>query len=129
VFDKYLGTNKSAYIVREEETSIKDAVDIIHKAGSISFLAHPELFGRENSTELVRLFKEAKGDGIETYYPYHIICPDLKINEKENDKIIEFYKNIAEEEGFIESGGSDFHGGERMTMGKLDIIRKKLTKI
>ena len=61
------------------------------------------------------------GDGIETYYPYYIICPDLNLDEEGNNKLINFYKAIAKSKNILESGGSDYHGDYRSTLGLLNI--------
>ena len=78
---------------------------------------------------MIKVFKKLGGEGIETYYPYHIICPELKIDEEENLKMIDFYQNILKSMDLLEAGGSDFHGGDRDTMGKAHIQGDVLTKL
>ncbi len=121
VFDKLLGIGKPAYVDREERGGMKEAISIIKRAGGISFLAHPGVYKKEDSLELIKAFRKAGGEGIETYYPYHIICPKLGIDAEENSRLIGFYKELVKSEGFLESGGSDFHGGDRDTLGEIPI--------
>ncbi len=129
VFNKYLGVNKPAYVGRKNKNTMKEAIEIIKKAGGISFLSHPGVFRKEDSLELIKIFQKIGGEGIETYYPYHIICPELKINKKENQKLIRFYQDIAKSMKLLESGGSDFHGSDRYTLGEVEIPDEVLAKL
>jgi len=121
VFDRYLGMNKPAYVHRKDKCSIKQAIKIIKVSGGISILAHPGVYGKEDSLELIRIFKNLGGQGIETYYPYHATCPDLKIDANENNNLIRFYRNKALLFGLLESGGSDFHGENRNTISDISV--------
>ncbi len=129
VFDRYLGVGKPAYVDRGNKNTMKDAISIIKKAGGISFLAHPGVYKKEDSMELIKVFKSLGGNGIETYYPYHIICPGLKIDEEENLKMIGFYQNVLKSMNLLESGGSDFHGSDRDTFGNVRIGRDVLERL
>ncbi|MBS3097312.1 PHP domain-containing protein [Candidatus Woesearchaeota archaeon] len=113
VFDKYIGVGKLAYVDREYQTKAVDAIKIIKKAQGVAILAHPGVYNKKDSLELIKLFLELGGEGIETFYPYHKICPELKLDKKGNDKLVGFYRGIAKRLGIIESGGSDFHGNQR----------------
>ncbi len=128
-FEKYLGAGKPAYVDRESKSGIKEAITIIKKAGGTTFLAHPGIFPKEKAIKLIEFFKKQGGQGIETYYPYYIICPRLKIDKKENTKIIKFFQKIAKEKNLLESGGSDFHGGDRQTINSVTIPDSVLKKI
>jgi hypothetical protein len=127
VFDRYLGTNKPAYVERENKTRIKEAISIIHKAGGVAILAHPGIYEKEDSLRLIKMFIEAGGEGIETYYPYYNL--DSKINKEENEEMIEFYRRIVNENNLLESGGNDFHDSERGMLGEVKISMEVLTKI
>ncbi|MBI5332508.1 MAG: PHP domain-containing protein [Candidatus Aenigmarchaeota archaeon] len=129
VFDEYIGANRPAYVDRQNRFSIKQAIELIKKAGGIPILAHSAMYKKEDSIELIRIFKALGGIGIETYYPYDIIFPDLKINNRENTELISFYSKTAEDFGMLESGGSDFHGGSRNTLGILEIPDSILAKL
>ena len=85
VFDKLIGTGKKAFVKTEDRVSIPEAIKTIKKAKGIAILAHPGIYSRKHSLKLIDYFIKNGGDGIETYYPYHIVCPELKIDEKGND--------------------------------------------
>jgi len=121
VFNKLIGAGKVAYVDRGNRMSVVEAVTLIKNAKGIPFLAHPGVYKKEDSLELINHFINCGGMGIETYYPYHIICPDLEINKEKNSELIEFYRKTASTKGLLETGGSDFHGGDRKTLGTLDI--------
>ncbi|MDP7243880.1 MAG: hypothetical protein QF568_00890, partial [Flavobacteriales bacterium] len=129
VFDKYIGAGKSAFVKPEDFISIKDAVKIIKKSGGISILAHPGIYPKEDSIKLIDYFIDNGGQGIETYYPYHLICPDLNFDEKDNNNMINFYRDIARSKNVLESGGGDYHGEYRPTLGVLNIPDEILFKI
>lgn len=129
VFNKYLGENMPAYVARKHRVTLKGAIKIIKESNGISVLAHPGVFKREHSIELIDIFANLGGEGIETYYPYHIIVPDLKINENQNSEMISFYKSIAKSKKLLESGGNDYHGSYRDTMGKIYVPYKVLENL
>lgn len=130
VFDEYIGKGKIAYAEKDLKISIKEAIDTIHKAKGIAILAHPGVFDKNDSLELINIFKNLNGDGIETFYPYHKICPQLKINAKQNTELINFYRKIAAKLNLLEAGGSDFHGNSRDTyIGELKISSDILNKL
>jgi len=121
VFDKLIGTGKKAFLETHDRVSMKDGLKIIKGSGGLSILAHPGIYPREDSVKLIEYFAGIGGDGIETYYPYHIICPELKIDENGNKKMIEFYKKIAKAKKMLESGGNDHHGSYRPTLGEVKV--------
>lgn len=129
VFDKYIGTGKAAFVKPEDFIPVKDAVRIIKKSHGISILAHPGIYQKEDSIRLIDYFIGSGGEGIETYYPYHLICPEQKLNKKENEELINFYKNIAKSKKILESGGNDHHGSYRFTLGKVNIPDKVLENL
>lgn len=97
VFRKYIGFGRPAY-VEKYRLDFKDAVNMIAKAGGLSFIAHPADFIKD--TMLLELIK-AGIDGVETVHP--------SLNRQRS----QYYRGIAEEYYLLESGGSDFHGGNR----------------
>jgi 3',5'-nucleoside bisphosphate phosphatase len=101
-FDKYLGKGKPAYVEKEKLTW-EEAIALIKRHKGISILAHPftlELKGRELKNLIIGM-KEAGLNGIEVYYPEHT---------REQTKL---YKALAQEEGLLLTGGTDFHTPER----------------
>ncbi|MEK6876208.1 MAG: PHP domain-containing protein, partial [Nanoarchaeota archaeon] len=129
VFDKLIGHGKRAYLDTKGRVSIKDGIKIIQNAGGVAILAHPGVYPRKDSLKIIGYFIESDGDGIETYYPYHIICPELKIDENGNQEMIKFYKKIAKSKKLLESGGNDYHGNDRATLGEVEIPESVLENL
>ncbi|NQT26442.1 PHP domain-containing protein [candidate division KSB1 bacterium] len=99
-FTKYLAKGASCY-VDKKRLKIDEAVQMIRKAGGVVVLAHPVQLKMKDTEDYRKLFAELKKsgiDGIEAYSSYN--------TEKENI----FFTKLAEEFGFIITGGSDFHG-------------------
>lgn len=128
VFDKYLGVGKPAFVERKNKVDLKGGIDIVKKAKGIPILAHPGVYASD-ADEIIHIFKELGGEGIETYYPYHIVCPQLNIDEKENMKLIKNFQDLAKSLNLIESGGNDFHGSDRNTMAAVDVPDSVLDKL
>ncbi len=94
-FEKYLKAGRPAYIARES-ISARDAVDVIHAARGLAFVAHPAI-GRMDSrfdTLLALPF-----DGIEVFHSKH--TPDQQKR----------FAALVEKRGILATGGSDCHGG------------------
>lgn len=121
VFDKLIGTGKKAFVETQDRVAIKDAIEKIMGAKGLSILAHPGIYPRDDSVKLIDYFIGAGGDGIETYYPYHVICPYLNIDEDGNKKLIGFFRKIAKSKKILESGGNDHHGNYRPTIGTVKV--------
>ena len=131
-FQKYLGEGKPAYADRRDRVLLNHAIKLIKGANGITILAHPGVFKKEDSLVLIDKFINLGGEGIETYYPYQIIVPELNLDEEENKEMISFYKDIAKKKKILESGGNDHHGRDRDTLGLLDIpyeVLKNLKKL
>jgi predicted metal-dependent phosphoesterase TrpH len=124
---KYPG--KLAYVDRENKFRVKQAISLIAKANGLSFLAHPGVFRKKDSLQLIEFFQDNGGQGIETYYPYHIVCPELGIGEKENTHLIRFYRETAAARKLLETGGSDFHGKFRETISAVNVPDAVLGKL
>ncbi len=94
-FVKYLATGRPAF-EPNYPISPQEAIQVIHEAGGISFIAHPDyevLDGR-----LGTLIKSGL-DGIEILHP------------RFGEPTVRRLYNLAIEKGLLVSGGSDFHGG------------------
>ncbi len=94
-FDRFLADGGPAY-VKKFKLGPKDAVEHIHAAGGLAFIAHPGTFIRSMG-ELVELLA-LQFDGIEVAHPNH---SDSQRTE---------FEMIAAEHGMLASGGSDYHG-------------------
>ena len=120
-FSKYIGNGCPAY-ERKVHVSPRSAFKIISDAGGLSFIAHPGNLPDSIMVELI----EAGLDGIEVLHPSHL------------PHQIKHYRGIVNEYFLLESGGSDFHGGERndydnlgkYSVGhtKIDAMRKQLLR-
>jgi predicted metal-dependent phosphoesterase TrpH len=119
-FDKFIGDGRPAY-EQKWNFSPEETVRLISQAGGLSFLAHP---GKSMSEEMIIQLIKAGLDGIEVVHPCH--TPDL----------VYYYKGIVDEYCLLESGGSDFHGGElgdegtfgqySIPISAVDLMRKRL---
>jgi predicted metal-dependent phosphoesterase TrpH len=94
-FNKYIGDGKLAY-VKKPNISAQDAIKLISKSGGLSFIAHPGKNVREKT--LIELI-ESGIDGIEILHPSHTATD------------ITYFQNITGQYFLLDSGGSDFHGG------------------
>ena len=90
--------------VEKETISPADAVQLLKRAGAKTILAHPVAYKEAKLTvqEVVDLTLDANVDGIESNYIY-IDRNHRKINE------IDMWNDIALENNFITTIGSDFH--------------------
>ena len=105
-FRRYLGDGASAFVQRESLTPA-EAIEWIHRAGGLAFLAHPFLMRlREHETLAgrVSVLKDAGLDGIEVWYSGHSPAQEAKL------------ARLAVAEGLLGSGGSDFHGTAKPTI-------------
>lgn len=93
-FDRYLGTNRPAYVPRPD-VSVAEAIGVIRKAGGIASLAHPGLHNRD---EAISDLMAAGLTAIEVYHPKHAFGRARR------------YRGVAKQHGLLISGGSDFHG-------------------
>ncbi len=95
-FDKYIGRNGPAYVERFKITP-EDAVSLILSAGGVPVLAHPR-----EVTEYVLPMLRAGLLGLEVYYGMY------------DDATIQSLAHLARQYDLIATGGSDFHGLEKM---------------
>lgn len=112
VFDKLLEQGKPAFKSREAFFRLDEAIDLIHSAKGLAILAHPKVY-RYVLEKLLSDFRSLGGDGIETLYDYYRNYPRYGYNKLANRLIEAEMKLLAERFGFLESGGSDFHGPEK----------------
>ncbi|MBQ0064261.1 MAG: PHP domain-containing protein [Firmicutes bacterium] len=98
-FDRYLKRGEK-YYVKREYISFVDAIEKIHACGGIAILAHPYQYKYEGKDweQFMLDAKNADIDGIEVYYSGY----DLE----QIDTLLE----IAKENNWIVTGGSDYHG-------------------
>jgi hypothetical protein len=94
-FAKYIGEGCPAY-VEKYKMSPSQAVDNIHAAGGLAFIAHPGYYMEDWGAFLALL--DAGFDGVEVFHPYHIPPVTTRL------------LHLARDRGLLISGGSDFHG-------------------
>ena len=100
-FKKVLGSKRLEAIERKKLPP-KTCIELIHKAGGLAFLAHPNSLklSQENTFAKIKSLKNYGLDGVEAYHSSH------------TQKQCEKYAKIAKELGLMISCGSDFHGIE-----------------
>ena len=114
-FDRYIGRNGPAYVERFRLTP-EDAVTLILRAGGVPVFAHPR-----DVLQYVAPLAKAGLVGLETYYgPY----------DAETRKEL---ARIAGQYGLITTGGSDFHGLDKMAhmtlLGEADVPTTAVTRL
>ncbi len=105
-FDRYLNRNGAAYVPKAT-LAAEEAIDAIHAAHGLAFIAHPGL-SRDTRRALPQLL-ELPFDGIEAYHISHSL-----------QRTQEFLA-LAKQRQLLITGGSDCHGGikGREEMGKV----------
>lgn len=111
-FWKFIGEGKPCY-VKKFVLSPQEAVNIILKAKGIPVIAHP---GSNVSEKDILEFKTMGLMGIEVYHPSH------SSSQKE------FFRNLAEKNGMLITGGSDCHGHakDKMYLGTVRIGKENI---
>jgi len=106
-FDKYLKPGKCGYVPRPE-FRVSEAIGIIRETGGVAVLAHPMELGMSdaNMESLIHEWKEQGLSGMEVYHP------------STGNQHVRFLLGLAEREGLLVTGGSDFHG-ERVNERKM----------
>lgn len=113
-FDRYIGSGRPAYVERVP-FGPEDAIREILGAGGVPVLAHPVLnasamAGEEPAlTTLLAALAPRLDDlqiaglrGLETYYPGY------------DQALISALEQIAADRSLLRTGGSDYHGGDRI---------------
>ncbi len=119
-FDRFLKTGRPAYVPKLT-CPVQEAVERIHAAGGLAFVAHPGL--ARGLRKLLPALLELPFDGIEAY---HISHSPGRTRE---------FVELAESRGLLVSGGSDCHGAikgapemgkVRLPLRHVDAIRERL---
>jgi hypothetical protein len=95
-FKLYLGKDKPAYVSRKL-LAAAEAMLLLKECDAVTVLAHP---GQEGKADVDSLLRYGL-DGIEVYHPDH------------SNSMVKYYKNVAEKNNLLVTGGSDFHGDYR----------------
>ena len=102
-FDRFLKKGAPAYVDKLRFTA-EEALHFINEAKGIAVLAHPNTLHMEGYSELDKLVLRLieKGlKGLEVYYPEH------------SPLEVAHYKTLAERNGLLITGGTDYHGIEK----------------
>ena len=101
-FRLYIGKGKPAYANRFCFTAA-ETIDFLHRAGGVAVLAHPGKIDPSLKLlpGLIRELAERGLDGLEVVYPSHL----KKVQKK--------LRKLTKKFTLIETGGSDYHGGNR----------------
>lgn len=112
-FSRYIGEGKPAFVA-EGFPLPADAIDAIHAAGGKAVWAHPpsEWFG-----EGIELMASWGLDGVECYRP-GTAPPDVQI-----------FEAGARAHGLFPTGGSDWHGPQRSTLGEFAVPADRIPEI
>ena len=81
--------------------SFQDAIDIVHDAGGLAFLAHPFVYSKNVVKRLQSIVDRHNLDGIECYY--------YSFTKEQTDYLLDF----CDKNNLYVSGGSDYHGTVR----------------
>ncbi|NKB67647.1 MAG: PHP domain-containing protein [Candidatus Latescibacteria bacterium] len=98
-FSRYLGDRSPAFQPKPY-IGAAEVIDLIHQVGGVAVLAHP---GTSVSENLIAQLVDVGLDGLEVYHPAH------------RPQQIEYYMQLAQRYGLLQSGGSDSHGGPEGT--------------
>ena len=107
-FDKFIKSGRPAFVPKAQ-MSPDEAVEVIHGAGGLAFVAHP---GLGQTSGCLDALLALGFDGIEAYHSRH------------SPGKIEAFLEIANARGLLVTGGSDCHGtvkGESPLMGKVQV--------
>jgi len=114
-FAKYIGEGCPAYVDKYKMQPAQ-AIECIHSAGGLAFVAHPGYY-MEDYEAFLRLLDEGF-DGVEVFHPYHIPPVTTRL------------LGLARDRGLLISGGSDFHGfAGRDNMGEPMVAHAVLERI
>ena len=93
-FERFLGSGRPAF-VDKHRLSMRDAIDMVHRAGGIAVFAHP---GPEGVRARVEPLVALGLDGLEVRHPSHSAEDAARLNA-----LVDFFH-------LVPSGGSDWHG-------------------
>lgn len=101
-FDRLIGNGGTCYVPLERP-GFRQATDAIHAAGGVAAVPHPCFLPVSDWPAFLGVLRAADVDGIEAFYPYVHDDARLHINP-------DVLRSLAEENGFLLTGGSDDHG-------------------
>lgn len=112
-FIRYLSDAKLGPIPNHY-TDYREVIEVVREAGGATVLAHP---GRHYDADDLKKFAGAGIDGIEVIHPSH------------RYKVQKRLKEFAGRYNLLETGGSDFHGGNRDYQPYLGLVTISMEKV
>ena len=94
-FERFLLKGRPAY-VGKTPVDPRRGIEVIQAAGGVAVLAHPGLI--RNWRRVWRMIRELPWDGLEVYYSEH------------SEQQITAFQALVDANGWLASGGSDYHG-------------------
>ncbi|MHA1147620.1 MAG: PHP domain-containing protein [Promethearchaeota archaeon] len=112
---KMISIGGIAYVDREVEVNLEEAIELIEACGGIPILAHPGIYESKDREKFVEMCVKAGIKGIEIEYMYNMNRPWVNTDKKEwaQEYFPKFYSKLADKFGLIKSGGSDYHGSKK----------------
>ena len=114
-FDLYLAKGKPAYMDKVK-LGEREAIAMIKNAGGLAILAHPHLMKYDTFNEAMEKILSLKPVGLDGFEVYYSGMPEGYCRS---------LLKLAQEQGFLISGGSDYHGANKedvkMGCGKGDL--------
>ncbi len=107
VFDRFLGDECPAFVPKPSPDT-EDVIKLVKKMGGITSIAHPH---KINNDLIVQEIIEMGVDGLEVFY------------SKSDENTIRYYNKMAQKNGLLRTGGTDFHGDgfEMDTFGSFSV--------
>lgn len=112
-FERYISDRGPAFVAEAFPTPA-DAIETIHAAGGIAVWAHPPM---DLFAELLPAFLQWDADGIECYRP----------NNAPEDVLV--LERATRELGLIPTGGSDWHGPHRASLGDFFVLPERIPEL
>ena len=106
-FDLYLAQGSAAYAEKERLTP-RQAIEKIGQAGGLAVLAHPTQLRTSNPAELERVVKDLVDLGLAGIEVFHSDHSEANVTQ---------FRSLAKRWNLLETGGSDFHGRSKPTIG------------
>ncbi len=106
--------------VKIRKEGARSLVQIVHRLGGVTSLAHPfRLFrggARVNARDVTDIVDEVGFDGIEVVYPYYSFP---KFSDDESVAAVTHAYEIARRRNLLVTGGSDYHGDNARGKGAM----------
>ncbi len=102
-FDRYLGKGRPAYVDRRRFDPPR-AIDLLHRAGAVVVLAHPQTLNAFNLDALAEEVEELRDMGLDAIEAWHPVMDSAWTRS---------LTDLARRLDLAVSGGSDFHGDNK----------------